>query len=235
MPKFYIFSDCHGYYNELRKALDEAGFDPNDKNSWLISLGDELDRGPDPEKVINYLMGFPRAIFIKGNHTTLMEELLERGYPLRHDWSNGTAQSVMDLAPNAKTTEEVFATAYMKTKPFFDKEIDYFETEHYVFCHGYIPYNEHKDWRSATPSQWEDARWVNGMEIAMDGHTIDKCVICGHYHTSWGHALQDKTFDEWGEEADFSPFYYKDKLIAIDACTAYSGKVNVLVLEDEFI
>ena len=235
MPKFYIFSDCHGYYNELRKALDEAGFDPNDKNSWLISLGDELDRGPDPEKIINYLMGFPRAIFIKGNHTTLMEELLERGYPLRHDWSNGTAQSVMDLAPNAKTTEEVFATAYMKTKPFFDKEIDYFETEHYVFCHGYIPYNEHKDWRSATPSQWEDARWVNGMEIAMDGYTIDKCVICGHYHTSWGHALQDRTFDEWGEEADFSPFYYKDKLIAIDACTARTGKVNVLVLEDEFI
>jgi hypothetical protein len=40
---------------------------------------------------------------------------------------------------------------------------------------------------------------------------------------------------EFGEGADFSPYYYDDKLIAIDACTAYSGKVNVLVLEDDFL
>lgn len=40
---------------------------------------------------------------------------------------------------------------------------------------------------------------------------------------------------EWGEGADFSPFYYEDKLIRIDACTAYTGKVNVLVLEDDEI
>lgn len=235
MPKFYVCSDVHGFYKEFREALDESGFDEKDENSWLVSLGDEMDRGPEPEKVINYLMSLPRAIFIKGNHTTLMEELLDRGYPLQHDWPNGTMGSVMDLTPSTKTIEEAFATAYMKTKPFFDKEIDYFETEHYVFCHGYIPYNKHRDWRNATPSEWEDSRWVNGMEMAMNGYTIDKCVICGHFHTSWGHALQDKTFDEWGEDADFSPFYYEDKLIAIDGCTAYTSRVNILTITDNFI
>ena len=29
--------------------------------------------------------------------------------------------------------------------------------------------------------------------------------------------------------------YYNDGIIAIDACTAYTHKVNVVVLEDEFI
>ena len=39
---------------------------------------------------------------------------------------------------------------------------------------------------------------------------------------------------EFGEGADFSP-YYGDGVIAIDACTAYSGNVNVLVLEDDLL
>ena len=36
---------------------------------------------------------------------------------------------------------------------------------------------------------------------------------------------------EFGEDADFSP-YYGPGIIAIDACTAFSGKVNCLVIED---
>lgn len=36
---------------------------------------------------------------------------------------------------------------------------------------------------------------------------------------------------EFGEDADFSP-YYGPGIIAIDACTAFSGKSNCLVIED---
>lgn len=235
MPKFYIFSDCHGFYKELREALDEAGFDPNDENSWLIGAGDFTDRGPDPEKVIHYLMGLDRFIGIRGNHEDLAKELIIRKYPMNHDWHNGTMQTIIDLAPSAKSADEAFSIAWDKLSPFYDTLVDYVELEHYVICHGYIPYNKRKDWHEATQSQWENARWLNGMQMAMDGYTIDKCIICGHYHTSWGHAIQDKTFDEWGEGADFSPFYYEDKLIAIDGCTAHAKKVNVLVLKDEFL
>ena len=85
MPKFYIVSDIHGFYDELREALGNAGFDPNDENSWLVSLGDEMDRGPSPEKVINYLMSLPRAIFVKGNHQSLMEDMCTRKYAEKYD------------------------------------------------------------------------------------------------------------------------------------------------------
>ena len=59
------------------------------------------------------------------------------------------------------------------------------------------------------------------------------CLVFGHFHTSWAR----KTFDgqpEFGEGADFSP-YYGDGFIGLDGCTAYTGKVNVVVLEDKFL
>ena len=37
MPKFFVFSDVHGFYDEFVKALDEAGYDKNNPEHWLIS------------------------------------------------------------------------------------------------------------------------------------------------------------------------------------------------------
>lgn len=249
MPKFYVISDVHGFYNEMRVALDEAGFDSNDENSWLISLGDEMDRGSEPEKVINYLMDLPRAIFVKGNHTTLMEQLISRGYPCQHDWHNGTMQSVVSLAPNAKTQSEAFAIAYEKTKPFFDRAIDYLELKEHILVHSFIPlknldnlpkyYTRNRklefdpDWRHAHASEWEEARWGNPYELAKRGFLPDKTLVFGHFHTSWPrHKYEGKP--EMGEGADFS-IYYGDGYIGIDACTVCSGKVNILVIEDDFL
>ena len=36
---------------------------------------------------------------------------------------------------------------------------------------------------------------------------------------------------EFGPDADFSP-YYGPGMIALDACTAFSRKVNVIILDD---
>ncbi len=46
-----------------------------------------------------------------------------------------------------------------------------------------------------------------------------------------GHSKYEHKGTEFGEDADFSP-YYGPGIIAIDACTAFSGKVNCLVIED---
>ena len=39
-------------------------------------------------------------------------------------------------------------------------------------------------------------------------------------------------FDHGGEAADFSP-YMAPGIIALDACTGYSGIVNCIIIEDE--
>ena len=38
MPKLFVVSDIHGFYDEMMNALDEAGFDPSNEEHWLISF-----------------------------------------------------------------------------------------------------------------------------------------------------------------------------------------------------
>ena len=81
MPKFFVVSDIHGFYDELIMALDKAGFDKDNEEHWLVSCGDEWDRGPNPIEVMKFFSNLKRKILIRGNHMDLFEELCQRGYP----------------------------------------------------------------------------------------------------------------------------------------------------------
>ena len=249
MAKLYVISDVHGYYDEMRKALDEAGFNPNDENSWLVSLGDTLDRGRQPRKVMNYLRNLPRKILVKGNHEQLLMDCIERAYPYDYDWSNGTEQTILDLAPSAIDFDEACAQIYWPISKFVDSMVNYFETKNYIFVHAWVPlncdnnlppyyvrnrkYSKIENWREANEMQWEDARWGNPFELAEQGLLPDKTLVFGHWHCSTGWAkLEGRS--EFGKDAKFDPFY-GDGFIALDGCTAHSKIVNVVVLEDEFI
>lgn len=59
----------------------------------------------------------------------------------------------------------------------------------------------------------------------------DKTIVCGHWHASYGHAVIEGIGPEFGVGAIFAP-YYGNGIIAIDACAAYSGFENCLVIED---
>ena len=233
MPKFFFVSDIHSFYDEFILALHNVGFDVNNEDHWLVICGDHFDRGPDTLKLFFFLNELPRRISIRGNHETLLLECLDRKFPMSHDLHNGTSRTILDLAPTATTFEEACEEAEKLIKPFVKKMKNYFETENYVAVHGFIPYKS-KNWRTARNKTWERAMWLNSMAEVGKGHHADKTIIAGHFHTSWGRRVNE-TLPEWGPKADFSPYYMGDKLIAIDGCTAYSHRVNVLVLEDNFL
>lgn len=249
MPKFFVVSDIHGYYDELRSALDEAHFSAEDPDHWLVSCGDHFDRGDKPMEVMEFLQSLPRKVLIRGNHEDLFDALCEREYTKQHDYSNGTFKTILDLSPVCAEPHRAYREAKTRTNSFFDSMVNYFETEKYVYVHGFIPvqcnddcplhwqnqreFSKHPDWRHAHESEWEQARWLNSIKMVHSGFGIDKTIVAGHWHCSYGHAISDGT-PEFGEGSDFSP-YYTDGLIAIDACTAYTKKVNVVVLEDEFV
>lgn len=231
--KLFVVSDVHGFYTEMKRALDEAGFDPQNENHWLISCGDNFDRGPDNEKVLEYLWSLPRTVLVRGNHEDLLEECCKREVAFLHDHHNGTYDTIHELGGNDSVFAECCRRTTARIGLFLDSMVDYFETKNYVFAHGYLPIR--KDWRNASDYEWGRARWLNGMsEVTRKSRRIDKCVVVGHWHTSWGRSMSEGK-SEFGEGADFSPYYHGDYLIAIDACTAYSRRVNCLVLEDEFI
>lgn len=69
----YVISDIHGCYEEYRRLLEKIRFSDEDE---LYVLGDAVDRGPEPVKVLMDMMMRPNVIFILGNHEYMMQKVL---------------------------------------------------------------------------------------------------------------------------------------------------------------
>ena len=241
--KFFVISDTHSYYDAMIDGLNNAGFDKNNPAHTLIVCGDAFDRGYQAKELLDYLNSTERKILIKGNHDDMLMELLKRKFPNATDERNGTVDTVYQLGYEEGTEKfsEYCRKASRLYTPLYSQMKDYFETKNYIFTHSWMPltserygfYSFDADWRNAPAENWKDARWHNPYEFAQAGMKPDKTVVFGHWHTSWPRAWYENG-QERGPDADFS-IYYGDGYIGIDAMTAYSGKVNVLVLEDEFL
>lgn len=227
----YAISDIHSAYTPMKKALDEVGFEPGNKNHLLVVCGDLFDRMDESQQVLDYMMSVPNKVLIKGNHEDLMVDMCKRGFPYSHDFHNGTHKTVCDLAPNAKEFSVACDITMKKLKPLFDQMLDYFETEHYVFTHSTLPIGE--DWREAHYIDWRNSRWPNPFEEATIYGNLpeNKTLVFGHWHTSWMWS-RNGVGSEWGNDACFKP-YYGNRFIGIDSCVAYSGFCNVVKLMEE--
>lgn len=117
-------------------------------------------------------------------------------------------------------------------KEFKDNEewVDYLELSDYIFVHATIP--KIAFWRErSTRLNWAEASWPCPYEFYDIGFFSDeeangKVMVCGHWHASDFHERYE------GDGSENFDIYYGPHLIAIDACTAYSKKSNVLVLEE---
>ena len=186
--KYYITADVHGFYTEFYKALNEAGYFTDPEQHKLVILGDIFDRGQEAiemQQFILELMEQDAVILIRGNHEDLFAEMvtIDEGLPVRHHVSNGTYGTALQLtgfdAGLAIVRNLDFAAAAQDT-PYYQQIIpamvDYYETEHYVFVHGWIPsiqerdgrYSYRTNWREATPTEWRRARWINGMDALFE-------------------------------------------------------------------
>ena len=137
-----------------------------------------------------------------------------------------------------------------------DEWVNYWETNNYIFVHGFLPLQQHinfdkslacgyfvkdspdtyrEDWRNATQTEWEDSTWFNWREdyqLVKDGlNQTGKYVVVGHWHTSDLYKFLNGTHKFIYD----CPIYKskKYKIIGLDACTAGSNKVNILVLNEE--
>ena len=69
----YVMSDLHGRYDLYVKMLDRIGFSDEDE---LFVLGDVVDRGPEPMKILTDMSMRPNVYPILGNHDYMAEYLL---------------------------------------------------------------------------------------------------------------------------------------------------------------
>ena len=256
--KYYVTADVHGYFRELMDALTKAGFFEDQGPHKLIVCGDLYDRGAEAlplQEFILDLLGREQVILIRGNHEDLAVNLLNNwhrhSYLQPHHYSNGTLDTLCQLTGfclrDIYTNTENVGRAFLKD-PYIQiiipQMVDYYETDRYIFTHGWIPcasisvsntgkeYAPIADWRNADKTEWDKARWINGMEAAHHGITEPgKTIVCGHWHCSFGHSRYENDGGEFDSKPNFAP-YYGNGIIALDACTPVSGKVNCIVIED---
>ena len=256
MKTLFVVSDVHSYFNEMKLALDNAGFDINNKDHIFISCGDLLDRGPDPIKCLEFVNNLKdnRKKLILGNHEELLIQACFSEYfnfADRHNKTDETVYKVTGIKPLSQINSiqvDQAALLSMRQNKEWNKYINscenYYETNEYIFVHGYIPvlkdekliYNS--DWRNEF-SDWPEARWLNGMSMWKLGiKEPNKTIVCGHWHSSYGHSRIHREGNEFEKDENgivksiHTPFY-DDGIIAIDACTTYSGFVNCIKLEVE--
>ena len=242
--KLFCCSDIHSFLRPLKKALDEAGFDKDNPDHYLLVCGDCFDRGPESEELLYFLMSLERKILVKGNHDLLLRDCCMREFPYSYDVSNGTVKTINDIggAGEGYPFDKCCENTWNRTAAYRDLLVNYFETENYIFVHSWVPlerigydrYTYIEDWRNADDVEWNDAMWGNPFAKVEQGlNQTGKVLIFGHWHTSWPrHHWEGKS--EFEDDADFSPYFGKG-FIALDAATALTNQVNVVVLEDSLL
>lgn len=105
---------------------------------------------------------------------------------------------------------------------------DFFETGTRVCVHASIP--DRPDWREPGPD-WAEARWpcpADEFSAGRYGRVFaeGKGIVCGHWHTK--DIYRRLRPGEWDPSWEDCPTYDAGGLACIDACTALTGRVNVL-------
>lgn len=65
MSRTIIIGDIHGCYDELLDLLDACALRDDD---LVVSVGDLIDRGPNPGDVIRWFRARPNSVVLMGNH-----------------------------------------------------------------------------------------------------------------------------------------------------------------------
>lgn len=241
--KLFVVSDIHGHATKFKEALQEAGFDRNNSDHVVVVCGDYFDRGMENRAVYTYLDGLKNKILIRGNHDWNLETVILNGKLTFTDHMNGMERTIKEFFRGDYIPEFNFiytdesANGYKDLTGFLGEMRDYFETENYVFTHGWLPLdvdvtsleaNIRPDWRYETPQAWREASWTEWQKVYPYRPCLNgKTIVVGHRSAENG-----SMFDPNREKKDSTPFY-GEGMIAIDALTVTSGRVNVIVIEDE--
>ena len=102
----YVISDIHGEIDLFEELLDIIKLKDTDT---LYILGDVLDRGPHPIKVLLKLMDMPNAVCIAGNHELmamkclkfLCQEITEESIS---EWSSEKMEALLSWQRNGSAT-----------------------------------------------------------------------------------------------------------------------------------
>lgn len=196
-----IVGDIHGCWDEFRDLLDAAGPGPADR---IIAVGDLLDRGPEPRRVLEFFRTTPNAMSVMGNH--------ERKHIAGHEGRVAYALSqrivVHDLGDDYEECVEFFRTLPL-----------YWETPHARIVHAFfepgVALDRQRDvvlCGTLTGENYLKKKYPKPWYEMYDGPPI----VVGHRNYSGGR----------------EPFVHRDRVYGIDTHGYGGGALTGIVLPD---
>lgn len=202
--KIIAVGDIHGCRHELERLLDTIPFDPS--RDLLVFLGDYIDRGPEPRKVLEILVGLmerhPGHVrCLMGNHEWMFLRYLE-GTDTHLYLLNGGETTIADYFVPGKGV-----IVPDRHKKFLDSLDLFLETGSYIFVHAGL--------RPGVPlaeQTQDDLLWIR-EEFISSFYDWGKRVVFAHTPRK-------------------DPIIQPNK-IGIDTGVVYGGRLTALVLPDQ--
>lgn len=204
-----------------------------------------------------------RAVVLLGNHGLFLIEFLEGSVNPFNYLHNGLNETIADfwhrtapfeswcgLDKGCEMTQETYAKwakmcredindEYPWLLPWLKSLPRYFESEHYIGVHGAID-TKVEDWHKphcykGRLVDWDALDFNDGSFFGEEINNADKNVIIGHFGTRFLREMHPMLVTNDHGEGDDILFRDDGRVIAIDATTAASHKVHVLIVEDDLM
>ncbi len=224
----YVMSDIHGQYEKYSQMLEKIAFSDEDT---LYILGDILDRGDQPMKILYDMSLRPNVVPLMGNHEHMAEYILRKlnveitEQSLETNWNTDIVKAVGEWYENGgyPTSKEFsrlspddreYLLDYLREFSFFE-EITVGENT-FILVHGGLPdFSPEKDLEEYHP--------ILSLYTKTDYDRIyypDKYLITGHVPTF-----------SFAPDHD-GKIYMKNRHIAIDCGVCHGRNLGCIRLED---
>lgn len=190
----WAIGDLHGCLKALDKLIQKIS--PN-YDDTIIFLGDYIDRGPDSNGVVNYLLQLSKqvnCVFLRGNHEQMLIDVVDGGDDT-YLWLINGAQATWRSYGNFELLK--ISDEHMK---FYRSTKYYHIIDNYLFVHGGV--------RPNIPIEKQDVRdliWIR-EEFISKRHNLNYVVIFGH--------------------TPFEDIFIGEDKIGLDTGCVYGGKLT---------
>lgn len=221
----FVISDIHACYEEYKKMLKKIKFKDTDT---LYVLGDVLDRGPSPFKVLKDMMARNNVVFLLGNHEYMFLRVMKKMFLYKKeqelsksDWieyllwlKNGGLPTKIEFEKLTKK-EQLEILEYIENASVYE-EISINEKKFILVHAGLGSYDSRKP--------IEECELYELLESRMDyskRYIKDESIHIVSGHTPTPYITGDKT----------CTVYENNGHIAIDCGCAYGGRLAAYTLE----
>lgn len=220
MRKFVI-GDIHGQFSKLKEVLSLCSFD-YDKD-LLISLGDLVDRGPEPINCILELLKIKNLIPIRGNHDEIFMAYIVQGV----DYFGGH-HGVKETHEDWKKTDN---ETKRKVLNFLRNQVDFYVDEkNRLFVHGGYDRFEFLENQDSSLFYWDRTLVDSALSCSL-GQTLN--TVDGFEKIYVGHT-PTLTFKYKGKGDINYPVFLGNKVWAMDTGAPFTnGKLSIMNIETE--